>query len=49
LSQNSNQQDYIAIAQQLRANAERRDTIRRRELILLALFVVGTLFFAIIG
>jgi hypothetical protein len=42
-------QDYIAIAQRLRAQAERRAKIRRREIIILSLFGVFTIFFALIG
>jgi hypothetical protein len=42
-------QDYIAVARRLRAQEERRRLIRRRELIILGLFGVCTLFFAIIG
>ena len=42
-------QDYIAIAQRLRAKEERRRAIRRREIIVLSLFGFFTIFFAIIG
>lgn len=41
--------DFIALARDLRAQELRRRLIRRRELIILALFAAGTLFFAIIG
>ena len=42
-------QDYIAVARRLRAQEERRRRIRQRELIVVGLFAVLTLFFAIIG
>ncbi len=42
-------QDYIAIAQRMRAQAERRARIRRREIIVLSLFGAFTIFFALIG
>ncbi len=42
-------QDYLAVAQRLRAQEERRSRIRRREIILLALFGTFTIFFALIG
>lgn len=42
-------QDYIAIAQRLRAQAERRTAIRRRKMIVLGLFVVFTILIALVG
>jgi hypothetical protein len=41
--------DYIAIARRLRAEQERRAQIRRREIIILSVFGVCTILFALIG